>query len=94
MGVGAELARFPAAVLGSGGASLCLLCEMIVSITTLQKLYLFLFLAGLGVRRWVQAFSGCSEQGLLSALGVWAFHCSGLSCFGAGALGCKGLQEL
>ena len=27
-------------------------------------------------------FSSCSERGLLSSCGGWAFHCSGFSCCG------------
>ena len=38
-------------------------------------------------------FSGCSEQGLLSSYGVWAFHCSDFSCCGAWVLGHSGLSS-
>ena len=37
-------------------------------------------------------FSSCSEWGLLSGCCVWASHCGGFSCGGAGALGCSGFS--
>ena len=39
----------------------------------------------------MQAFSGCSEQGLLSSLGAQASRCGGFSYCGAWALGYAGL---
>ena len=44
--------------------------------------YLFLFLAALGPRCCVRAFSSCGEQGLLF-IAVCGLRCSGFSCCGA-----------
>ena len=44
-------------------------------------------MAVLGLRCCAWAFSICSEWGLISGYGVWASHCSGLSCCRAQALG-------
>ena len=44
-------------------------------------------MAVLGLHCGTPPSSGCSKQGLLSSCGVWASHCSGLSCCGAQALG-------
>ena len=49
-------------------------------------IYLFLCLALLGLRHYMQAFSTCGEQGLLSSRHTWASHCSGFSCCRAWAL--------
>lgn len=46
---------------------------------------LFFFFAVLGVCRFVQAFSSCNEQGLLSSRGVPTSCCGGLSYCGAPA---------
>ena len=53
----------------------------------LQFLLLCLFLAVLGLRCCAQAFSSCSEQGLLSSGSTRASHCAGFSRWGAQALG-------
>ena len=50
----------------------------------------YLFLAALGLGGCVQAFFGCSEQGLLFSWRTQASHCSGSSCRGAWALGLTG----
>ena len=57
----------------------------------LSLLFLCLFVclfwgAALGLHCCAQAFSSCSQQGLLSGCSVWASHCSGFSC-GTRALG-------
>ena len=49
-------------------------------------LYIY-FLAALALHCCAQAFSSCSERGLLSSCCVLASHCSGFSGFGAPALG-------
>ena len=49
--------------------------------------FMYLFLAVLGLRCYTQVFSSCGEQGLLSGCGKWAC-CAGFSCCRAGALGC------
>ena len=51
------------------------------------KLFIHLFLALVGLCSCVQAFSSCSEQGLLSSCGAQVSHCGGFSCFGARLLG-------
>ena len=53
------------------------------------KIYLFiyLFLAVLGLRCCVRAFSSCGERGATLRCGAWASHCGGFSCCGARALG-------
>ena len=51
---------------------------------------LVLFLAALGLCCCVQAFSSCSEQGLLSRCDVRASRCGGFSCCRAEALGRTG----
>ena len=62
-------------------------------LTLLFTLGLFLnwlTLALLGLRCRTEAFSSCSEQGLLSSGRVQASHCGGFSCCGARALGPAG----
>ena len=49
-------------------------------------MYLFYFLAALGLCCCMQAFSSCGEQGY-SSCGARASHCSGFSCCRARALG-------
>ena len=49
--------------------------------------FLSFFMAVLGLHCCVQAFSSCSESGLLSSCGAWVSHCSGFSCCRAQALG-------
>ena len=49
-------------------------------------LFIYLFLAVLGLRCCVQAFSSCSEQGLLCSCSAWASHCGGFCCCRAEAL--------
>ena len=55
---------------------------------------IYLFLAALGLRCCVRAFSSCNEQGLLfiavrGLLIEGASHCGGFSCCGARALGTR-----
>ena len=50
------------------------------------SLFIYLFLAVLVLWRCAQAFSSCSEWGLLCC-GARASHCGGFSCCGARALG-------
>ena len=50
-------------------------------------IYLFLVTLCLGCS--TQAFSNCSERGLLYHCGAWASHCSGFSCCRAQALGAQ-----
>ena len=50
-----------------------------------------LFLVALDLHCCMQAFSSCSEQGLLSSCSARASHCSGLSCWAAWALEHMGL---
>ena len=45
-----------------------------------------LFLAVLGCCCCMRAFSSCGRRGLLSSCSARVSHCSGLSCWGAGAL--------
>ena len=49
---------------------------------------LIYILAVLGSHYRVQAFSSCSERGLLSSCSAQVSHCSGFSCFGTWALEC------
>ena len=51
------------------------------------KIYLFLFMAVLGLHCCASTFSSCSEQGLLSSCREMSFHCSDFSCFRTWALG-------
>ena len=55
-------------------------------------LFIFLYLAVLGLHCCMQAFSSCREKGLFSSCGVRASHCSGFCC-GAQALGCVGFSS-
>ena len=64
-----------------------------------KKIFIYLFLAALGLHCYTRALSSCGEWGLTSSCGVWASHCSGFSCCGAWALGhvgignyCRGTQ--
>ena len=50
-------------------------------------LFIYLFLAALGLCCWQAFFSGCGEQGLLSSCGGLASHCGGFSCCRAPDLG-------
>ena len=52
-------------------------------------LYLFIYLAALGLRCCAWAFSSCGEWGLLFRCGAQASHCGGFSCCGAQALGAR-----
>ena len=52
----------------------------------LSSFFLFLFLAALGLHWFVQVFSSCGKQGLLSSCDAWATHCGGFSCCGAWTL--------
>ena len=59
----------------------------------LTFIYLCLFLAVLGLHCCMQAFSGCSDWGILCC-GLQAYHCGGLSCcrgqvLGAGLSSCS-----
>ena len=45
-----------------------------------KKIILNLFMAGLGLRCRVKAFSSCGERGLHSSCGTWASDCLGFSC--------------
>ena len=40
----------------------------------------------LGLHSYMQTFSSCGKQCLLSSCHVWAFYCIGFSCYGAEAL--------
>ena len=53
-----------------------------------KSLFIYLFLAALGLRCWVQAFSSCSEWGLLFVV-VHRLLCGGFSCCGARAVGMR-----
>ena len=50
-------------------------------------LFIYLFMAALGLRCCMQAFSSCGERGATLHHGVRASHCRGFSCFGAPAVG-------
>ena len=50
-------------------------------------LFIYLFLAALGLQCCARAFSSCSERGATLHCGAWASHCGGFSCCGAQALG-------
>ena len=52
-----------------------------------KSYFLIYFLVVLGLCSCLQAFSSCSEQGLLSSCGVWASPRNGFACGGAQALG-------
>ena len=59
--------------------------------------YLFIYylkvLVSLGLCCYVQAFSSCGEQGLLSSCGVWASHSGGFSCCRTPVLGHTGFSN-
>ena len=52
-------------------------------------MFIYLFLAALGLCWCTWAFSSCSEWGATPHCGAWASHCSGFSCCGARALGMR-----
>ena len=56
-------------------------------------LFIYLFLAALGLRCWLPAFSHFAERGLVSGYGAWASHWGGFSCCGAQALGHSGFSS-
>ena len=49
----------------------------------LLYLSIYLFLAALGLRCYLRAFSSYGDQGLLSSCGARASHCGDFSCWGA-----------
>ena len=53
----------------------------------------YLFLVAVGLCCYTQAFSSCSEWGLLPSWSVWASHCGDFSCCGARALGHEGFSS-
>ena len=61
----------------------------LIKVSTFFKiiLFIYLFLAVLGLHCCAWAFSSCSKWGLFSSWCEWASHCGGFSCFGAGVLG-------
>ena len=62
--------------------------EPVTCPTPIQHFCIHLSLAVLGLCCCTWAFSGCSEQGLLSSCRAWASHCGGFSC-GAQAPGTR-----
>ena len=54
--------------------------ESFQSAHTSFYLFIYLFLAVLGLHSCVQAFSSWSEGRLLSSCGAWASHCGDFSC--------------
>ena len=55
-------------------------------------LFIYLFLAALGLHYCAQALSCCDERGLLSSCGAWASQNSDFSCYGAQTKG-PGLSD-
>ena len=55
----------------------------------LTNLFIYLFLAALGLRCCARAFSSCGEQGLLFHCSARASCCGGFSCCGARAPGAR-----
>ena len=55
--------------------------------------FIYLFLASVSLFCCIQAFSGCSEQGLVCSCSAQASHCGGFSCWGAQVLGCVGFSR-
>ena len=55
-----------------------------------MALFIYLFLAALGLRCCAQAFSSCRGGGATLSCGARASHCGGFSCCGARALGAQG----
>ena len=53
------------------------------------NLFIYLFLAALGLCCCAQAFSSCGELGATLRCGARASHCGGFSCCGAGSLGAR-----
>ena len=53
------------------------------------NLFISLFLAALGLRCCVRAFSSCGERGLLCSCDARASHCGGFSYCGARAVGVR-----
>ena len=52
-------------------------------------LFIYLFLAALGLHCCAQAFSSCGERGATLRCSAWASHCGDFSCCGAWALGVR-----
>ena len=63
-----------------------------ITLSGAHALFLYLFLAVLGLCCCVQAFSSCGQQGLLSSCYLQASRCGGFSC-GAQALGSTGFRS-
>ena len=45
-----------------------------------KYVFMYLFVAALGLCSCTRACSSCSGRGLLSSCGAWASHCGGFSC--------------
>ena len=75
--------------LGVGGVKFSSLLSLELSLSLSLSFYLFiyLFLAALGLHCCTRAFSSCGELGMLFLAVHTAFHCSGISCCRAQALG-------
>ena len=56
-------------------------------------MFIYLFLAMLGLHCCVQIFSSCSELKLLSSCAVWTSFCGGFSCCESWALGHSGFSS-
>ena len=52
-------------------------------------IYIYLFMAALGLCCFTWAFCSCGEQELLSSCSVQASYCSSFSCFRAWTLGLR-----
>ena len=56
---------------------------------SLRIVFIYLFLAVLGLLSLCRLFSSFREGGPLSSCGVWSAHCGGVSCCGAEAAGAQ-----
>ena len=66
-------------------ASLSIL-QKVIDVFFFKEIFIYLFLAGLGLHCCIQFSSGCGEGELLSSCGARASPCSGFSCCRAVAL--------
>ena len=66
-------------------ASLSIL-QKVIDVFFFKEIFIYLFLAGLGLHCYIQFSSGCGEGELLSSCGARASPCSGFSCCRAVAL--------
>ena len=87
------LCKTPPSPLFCQSPSLCLHADLFYGVWCVLFKVIDLFLAVLGLHCCAQAFSSCSERGLLSSCREWPSHRDASSCCRAWPLGCTGFSN-